>query len=68
MNTQNIDKIQSAMNKCLKFKVPVTDDAIAAAVARLEYLILRAGEIYLRMEIQVLMKYVVNQLKYITQK
>ncbi|XP_060608198.1 uncharacterized protein LOC132760265 isoform X2 [Ruditapes philippinarum] len=42
MNTQNIDKIQSAMNKCLKFKVPVTDDAIAAAEARLEYLILRA--------------------------
>ncbi|XP_045215385.2 uncharacterized protein LOC123565591 [Mercenaria mercenaria] len=41
MNTHDVDKIQSAMDKCLKFRVPVTDDTIAAAEARIEYLRLR---------------------------
>lgn len=43
MNTTDVYKIQAAVDKCRKFKVPITDDAIAAAEARIEYLTLKAG-------------------------
>ncbi|KAL4227395.1 hypothetical protein ACF0H5_012838 [Mactra antiquata] len=41
LNTNDIGKIETAISKCLKMKIPVTDDTVAAAYSRVEYLKLK---------------------------